>query len=84
MSHNGTTTFVGCLSNMLRPRLAVLLPLASGIYPLATFRAFLYIAFVYPMIRMLRAPRWESAIAAALFLACWTNRAAVAQPFDAR
>jgi len=42
------------------------------IYPLASFRALLYIAFVYPLIRMLRAARWESALASALFLACWT------------
>jgi hypothetical protein len=43
------------------------------IYPLASFRALLYIAFVYPLIRMLRAARWESALAAALFLGCWTT-----------
>lgn len=43
------------------------------IYPLASFRALLYIAFVYPLIRMLRAARWESALAAAVFLACWTT-----------
>lgn len=43
------------------------------IYLLAAFRALLYIAFMYPLIRMLRAARWESALAAALFLACWTT-----------
>jgi len=43
------------------------------IYPLASFRALLYIAFVYPLIRMIHAARWESALAAALFLASWTT-----------
>jgi len=43
------------------------------IYPLASFRALLYIALMYPLIRMLRAARWESALASALFLACWTT-----------
>jgi hypothetical protein len=43
------------------------------IYPLQLFRALLYIAFVYPLLRMLRAARWESALASALFLACWTT-----------
>jgi hypothetical protein len=43
------------------------------LYALATFRALLYVAFVYPLIRMLHAGRWESAIATALFLASWTT-----------
>lgn len=43
------------------------------IFALASFRALLHVAFVYPLIRMLRAGRWESALAAALFLACWTT-----------
>ena len=43
------------------------------IFLLASFRALLHVAFVYPLIRMLRAGRWESALAAALFLACWTT-----------
>jgi hypothetical protein len=43
------------------------------IFPLASFRALLYIAFVYPLIRMLRGPRWESAVSTALFLAAWTT-----------
>ena len=46
---------------------------ARWIYPLACLRALLYIAFVYPLIRMLRAAHWESALAAAAFLACWTT-----------
>jgi hypothetical protein len=50
------------------------------IYPLASFRALLYIAFVYPLIRMLRAARWESALASALFLACWTTALLLPNP----
>ena len=43
------------------------------IFPLASFRALLYIVFMYPLIRMLRVARWETAIATSLFLACWTT-----------
>jgi hypothetical protein len=43
------------------------------IYPLAAFRALLYIAFMYPLIRMLRVARWESTLATALFLASLTT-----------
>jgi hypothetical protein len=43
------------------------------IFPLAAFRALLYIAFLYPLVRMLRVRRWESAMAIALFLAAWTT-----------
>jgi hypothetical protein len=43
------------------------------IFLLASFRALLHVAFVYPLIRMLRAGQWESALAAALFLSCWTT-----------
>ena len=43
------------------------------IYPLASFRALLYVAFVFPLIRMLRVARWESAMATALFLSAWTT-----------
>ncbi len=42
------------------------------IFPLASFRAVLYVAFVYPLIRMVSVARWESALATALFLASWT------------
>src|SRR6266849_9723356 len=42
-------------------------------YALAAFRALLYIACLYPLVRMLHASRRESAFAAALFLACWTT-----------
>ncbi len=43
------------------------------IYPLAAFRALLHIVFLYPLVRMLHTSRRESALAAALFLACWTT-----------
>lgn len=42
------------------------------IYPLATFRGLLYVAFLYPLVRMLRGTRWQTAVAMALFLAAWT------------
>lgn len=43
------------------------------IFLLQSFRALLYIAFVYPLIRMLHVARWESAIVTALFLSAWTT-----------
>jgi hypothetical protein len=43
------------------------------IYALASLRALLYIACLYPLVRMLDTSRWESALAAALFSACWTT-----------
>jgi hypothetical protein len=43
------------------------------IYALAAFRALLYIACLYPLVRMIHTSRRESALAAALFLACWTT-----------
>jgi hypothetical protein len=43
------------------------------LYGLAAFRALLYIACLYPLVRMLYASRRESAFAAALFSACWTT-----------
>jgi len=43
------------------------------IYALAVFRALLHIACLYPLVRMLHTSRRESALAAALFLACWTT-----------
>jgi hypothetical protein len=45
----------------------------SWIYPLQVLRALLYAACLYPLIRMLRAARWETALAMALFLAVWTT-----------
>jgi hypothetical protein len=43
------------------------------IYGLAAFRALLYIACLYPLVRMLHTSRQESALAAALFSTCWTT-----------
>ena len=43
------------------------------IYALAVLRALLHIACLYPLVRMLYTSRRESAIAAALFLSCWTT-----------
>ena len=43
------------------------------IYALAAFRALLYVGCLYPLVRMLHASRRESALAAALFSACWTT-----------
>jgi len=43
------------------------------IYPLQVFRALLYAACLYPLVRMLRAARWESALAMALFLSVLTG-----------
>jgi hypothetical protein len=50
------------------------------IFPLAAFRALLFVAFMYPLIRMLRVGRWESAIATALFLASWTTALLLPNP----
>jgi hypothetical protein len=43
------------------------------IYSLAAFRGLLYVACLYPLVRMLDTSRRESALAAALFSACWTT-----------
>lgn len=43
------------------------------IYPLQVFRALLYTGCMYPLIRMLRVARWETAAAMALFLSGWTT-----------
>jgi len=43
------------------------------IYALAAFRALIYVACLYPLVRMLHTSRWESALAAALFSSCWTT-----------
>ena len=44
-----------------------------AIYWLQIFRALLYTACLYPLIRMLRVARWETALAMALFLSAWTT-----------
>jgi len=51
------------------------------VYGLAAFRALLYIACLYPLVRMLHTSRWESALAAALFSACWTTALLLPNPF---
>ena len=43
------------------------------LYPLQVFRALLYTACLYPLIRMLRVARWEMALAMASFLSVWTT-----------
>jgi hypothetical protein len=43
------------------------------IYALAAFRALLNVGCLYPLVRMLHTSRRESALAAALFSACWTT-----------
>ncbi len=46
---------------------------SPGIYAVAAFRALIYIVCLYPLVRMIRTSRRESALAAALFSACWTT-----------
>jgi hypothetical protein len=43
------------------------------IYPLQVFRALVYAACLYPLIRMFRGTRRETALAVALFLSAWTT-----------
>jgi hypothetical protein len=43
------------------------------LFLLQVFRALLYVACLYPLLRMLLVPRWEKAAAAAAFLASWTT-----------
>ena len=50
------------------------------IFPLASFRALLFVVFMYPLIRMLRVGRCESAVATALFLASWTTMLLLPNP----
>jgi hypothetical protein len=50
------------------------------IFPLASFRALLFVTFMYPQMRMLRVGRWEPAIATALFPASWTTALLMPNP----
>ncbi len=50
------------------------------IYPLQVLRALLYAAGMYPLIRMLRAARGETALAMALFLSVWTTALLLPNP----
>jgi hypothetical protein len=43
------------------------------LYALTAFRGLLFVVCLYPLVRMLQTSRWESALAAALFLASWTT-----------
>jgi hypothetical protein len=51
------------------------------IYALTAFRGLLSVGCLYPLVRMLHASRRESALAAALFLACWTTALLLPNPF---
>jgi hypothetical protein len=51
-----------------------------SIYVLQVFRALLYAACLYPLIRMLRAARWETALAMGLFLSVWTTMLLLPNP----
>jgi hypothetical protein len=46
---------------------------ARWIYPLAAFRALLFVVFLYPLVRMFRGKRWQIAGAMSLFVAAWTT-----------
>jgi hypothetical protein len=52
-----------------------------SIYLLQVFRALLYAACMYPLIRMLRVARWEAALAMAIFLSVWTTILLLPNPF---
>jgi len=43
------------------------------LYALTALRALIYVVCLYPLVRMMHTSRWESALAAALFSACWTT-----------
>jgi hypothetical protein len=51
------------------------------VYPLQVFRALLYVACMYPLIRMLRVGRWKTALAMAFFLSIWTTILLLPNPF---
>jgi hypothetical protein len=50
------------------------------IYALQVFRALLYDACLYPLVRMLRVARWETSLAMALFLSVWTTTLMLPNP----
>jgi len=50
------------------------------IYALTALRALLSVGCLYPVVRMLHTSRRESALAAALFLACWTTALLLPNP----
>jgi hypothetical protein len=53
---------------------------ARWIYPLAAFRALLYVVFLLPLLRLLKISRAETAVAVALFLAAWTTALLLPNP----
>jgi hypothetical protein len=53
---------------------------SRAVFLVAAFRALLFVAFMDPLIRMLRVARWESAISTALFLASWTTALLLPNP----
>ena len=44
-----------------------------SLYALQVFRALLYAACLYPLVRMLRTARWATALAMAVFVSVWTT-----------
>ena len=50
------------------------------VFLLQVFRALLYVACVYPLLRLLPIPRWQKAVAAAAFLASWTTALLLPNP----
>jgi hypothetical protein len=50
------------------------------LFLLQVFRALLYVACLYPLLRMLVVPRWEKAAAIAAFLASWTTVLLLSNP----
>ena len=55
-----------------------------GIYLLQVFRAILYFACVLPLVRMLRAPKWEVVLAISAFLSVWSLVLLVPNPLMPR
>ncbi len=53
---------------------------APWIYPLTAFRGLLYLAFAFPLVRMLRGSRWQSAVTLAFFLSAWTTALLLPNP----
>ncbi|HKW31408.1 MAG TPA: hypothetical protein VJN92_00270 [Candidatus Acidoferrum sp.] len=50
------------------------------LFALQVFRALLYVACVYPLLRMLRGSRWKSILAITAFLASWTTALLLPNP----
>ncbi len=51
------------------------------IYPFQMGRALLWTAFTLPLIRMLRGPAWETALAMALFFSVWSTMLLLPNPY---